>query len=232
MPDAMSSGGPRDATAFEVRDALAEHGCAICRLSVRSVQTAIRSIAYEQVNDVALRAELRQSGGFCNHHAHQWLKEAHSVLGTALIYRDVLQSALRELDSGALNAARGRLRGLKRLRAAAPARDDCLLCGVQREAEKRYLEALSAILAADDSVSVSGGLCRRHVVMLIRSGGAAAETMVARTRANVEAMLQDLDEVIRKEDYRFRHERRSENERTVPARAIAWAAGVDGLVDR
>ena len=188
-------------------------------------------MAYEQVNDVALRAQLRQSAGFCNHHAHLWLKHARSVLGTALIYRDVLQAALRELDSGALNAARGRLRGLKRLRAAGPARDDCVLCGVQREAETRYVEALSAVLAADESVSVSDGLCRRHVLMLMRSGGAGAGALVARTRADVEAMIQDLDEVIRKEDYRFRHETRSENERTVAARAIAWAAGVDGLVD-
>jgi uncharacterized protein DUF6062 len=232
----MSSGGPRDATAFEVRDALREHGCAICRLTARSVHNAIRSIAYEQINDIALRADLRQSSGFCNRHAHQWLKEAHSVLGTALIYRDVLQSALRELASGA--PARGRLRGLKRLGAGEPARDGCVLCRTQREAEARYLEALAAVVGGGgggggvDSESIANGLCRRHVLALVRSGGGGLEAVVARTRAEVETMIRELDEVIRKEDYRFRHETRSEGERTVPARAIAWAAGAEGLVDR
>jgi saccharopine dehydrogenase-like NADP-dependent oxidoreductase len=43
------------------------------------------------------------------------------------------------------------------------------------------------------------------------------------------SLIEQLDEVIRKEDYRFRHEPRSEAERTAPARAISWAAGADGL---
>jgi hypothetical protein len=230
MPDAMSSGGPRDAAAFAIREALRERGCAVCRLTVRSVHKLIHSMAYEQVNDVALRSELRQSGGFCNQHAHQWLKEAHSVLGTALIYRDVLQSALRDLESG--GPPRGRLRGL--LGPTDPARDlgACVLCRGQREAEARYLEALVAVIAADQSLSPSDGLCRRHLLAVMRTGGPGAEQLALRTRAMVEAMIRDLDVVIRKEDYRFRHEPRSENERTAPARAIAWAAAVDGLVDR
>jgi hypothetical protein len=45
-------------------------------------------------------------------------------------------------------------------------------------------------------------------------------------------LVQHLDEVIRKEDYRFRDEPRSDDERIAPARAIAWVAGLEGLVDR
>ena len=106
--------GPRDATAFEVREALREPGCAVCRLSQRSVARLLRSVAYEQVNDLSLRSNLRKRGGFCNAHAHQWLREARSVLGTALIYKDVLQTALRELESetiGQRGTGGGLLRG-------------------------------------------------------------------------------------------------------------------------
>jgi hypothetical protein len=45
------------------------------------------------------------------------------------------------------------------------------------------------------------------------------------------ALVEELDEVVRKEDYRFRHEPRTESERTAPARAVAWAAGSDGMVE-
>src|SRR5262252_5095962 len=109
----MSSAAPRDATAFEVRDALGESGCVVCRLSLRSVARLLQSVAYEQVNDLSLRAQLRKRRGFCTLHAHQWLREAHNVLGTALIYKDVLEAALRDLDAPAANGQHSRLlRGL------------------------------------------------------------------------------------------------------------------------
>src|SRR5262245_41449639 len=109
----MSSAAPRDATAFEVRDALGESGCVVCRLALRYVARLLQSVDSEHVNDVSLRAHLRKRHGFFTPHAHQWLREAHNVLGTAIIYQDVLKAALRDLDSPAANAQRSRLlRGL------------------------------------------------------------------------------------------------------------------------
>ena len=219
----MSSAGPRDATAFEVREALAEPGCAVCRLSLRSVSRFIRSIAYEQVNDLDLRQQLRGAGGFCNRHAYQWLEEARSVLGTALIYRDVVNSSLADL-SGRGRRRSGILGGSK-----PPAR--CPVCAAQHEAESRYLDTLLAVIEAEPSLLESStGACRHHVQSAARRGGPAAEALAQQTRAALEQMLAELDEVIRKEDYRFRDEPRTEAERSVPARAIAWAAGAEGLV--
>jgi hypothetical protein len=229
----MSPTAPRDATAFEVREAVHEPGCPVCRLTLRSVARLLQSVAYEQVNDVSLRAQLRKRGGFCAPHAHQWLREAHSVLGTALIYRDVLQAALRELDAPSSNAQRGRLlRGLLGPKVA-DADLACPACQTQAEAEARYLDALLALVAADDGCAAefetSDGLCRRHTFAAARSGRAGAELLLERSRDIVAELIEQLDEVIRKEDYRFRHEPRSEAERTAPARAVTWAAGMDGL---
>src|SRR4051794_24157817 len=133
----MSEAAPRDATAFEVRDAIREQGCLVCRLTLRSVARLLQSVAYEQVNDVSLRAQLRKRRGFCTAHAHQWLREAHNVLGTALIYKDVLQAAMSDLEAPNMGAQRGRrLRGLlgpstREASDAAP----CPACETQADAE-------------------------------------------------------------------------------------------------
>jgi hypothetical protein len=222
----VSSTGPRDTTAFEVREALSEPGCAICRLALRSVVRLMTSIAYEQVNDIGMRNELRRAHGFCNQHAFQWLREARSVLGTALIYRDVLQSAMHELES------RGDL--LRSFARRGQRERGCPACRTQSEAEARYVETLLALVADDagarSALEASDGLCRRHALAAVRLGRAGSEHVAQRTRQVVEALVHDLDEIIRKEDYRFRHEARTEDERTAPARAIGWAAGADGLV--
>jgi hypothetical protein len=230
--ESMSPAAPRDATAFEVREAVREPGCAVCRLSVRSVARLLQSVAYEQVNDLSLRAALRKRGGFCNRHAYQWLDQARTVLGTALIYKDVLEAALRELDSpGSANSQRARrLRGLLGSTSGNP---ECPACRAQTEAETRYVDTLLALLASDADVvasfDASDGLCRRHTLDVVRSGRPGAEHVVRQTREALSVLIAELDEVIRKEDYRFRHEPRTDAERTAPARAIAWAAGLDGL---
>jgi hypothetical protein len=222
----MSSSAPRDTTAFEVREALGRPGCVVCQLALRSVQRQIRTIAYEQVNDIDLRARLRRARGFCNAHAHQWLREARNVLGTALIYRDVLRATLEELESGRRG---GLLQGLFGSEREAV----CPVCEAQQEAEARYVAALVGLVAADaaarSAFESADGLCRVHVLAALRVGGPGAEAIVAYTRQRVEALVRELDEVIRKEDYRFRHEPRTEAERSAPQRAIAWAAGIDGL---
>ena len=230
----MAPASPRDATAFEVREAVGQSGCAVCRLTQRSVARLLRSVAYEQVNDLALRSALRKRGGFCNVHAHQWLREARNVLGTALIYKDVLQTALRELESpNGQRSGGGLLRGFL---GSAPSDADvaCPACQAQAEAESRYVDALLALLTSDATLcadfATSDGVCRRHTQLALRNGRAGGEHIVRRARRSIEELLANLDEVIRKEDYRFRHEPRTDAERTAPTRAIAWAAGSDGLI--
>src|ERR1700680_2907517 len=156
----MSSAGPRDSTAFEVREALTQAGCPVCRLAVRSVGKWLATVAYEGVNDIELRNELRAARGFCNVHAHRWLNEVHSVLGTAIVYEDLLKASLRELDA-AEKAQRG---GLWRAIMGGPGADvgDCPACRAQTEAEERFLAGLLATAAAEPTVlDGSNGVCVR-----------------------------------------------------------------------
>ncbi len=230
---------PRDSTAFEVRDALAETGCPVCRLAVAAVDHHIASIAYEGVNDIAFRDRLRAAGGFCPGHAYRWLRDSHNVLGTALIYRDLLSAARRELEG-----ARPSGNLLTRWRRSAARTDDaadagstldCPVCKTQREAEARYLDALFAVLSEPEASAAflrSDGLCLPHARVALARGGQAGARVQAHTLDVLTHLLAVLDEVIRKEDYRFRHEPRSEEERTAPATAVAMAVGDDSLVRR
>jgi hypothetical protein len=224
---------PRDATTFEVRDALAQPGCPICSLVLRSVGRFLESLAYERVNDVEMRADLRAARGFCNPHAYRWLREARNVLGTALIYRDLINAAVRDLEAAADRSRPGlfdRLMG----RGSDPARPAiCPACRAQQDAEERYLGALSELLSHADeahALAASDGLCATHLEAAIRRGGSAADLLVDQTVQRARRLMATLDEVIRKEDYRFRHEPRSGPERSAPSDAIAWVCGADGLV--
>jgi hypothetical protein len=231
------SSSPRDTAAFELRDALREAGCPVCRLALRSAARLIQSIAYEQVNDIALRKQLRMAGGFCNAHAHQWLREARSVLGTALIYRDVVSAALRELHTSPAQSGQrggGLLRGLLGVADRASREATCPACQTQFEAEARYVDGLVGLVAADAQAlqNSQAVCCCRHTQTATRSGGPGGEIILRHSQARMQALVTELDEVIRKEDYRFRHEPRTHAERTAPARAVAWAAGSEGLVEQ
>jgi hypothetical protein len=224
----------RDAATFELREALARPGCPICFLTLRSVGRFIRSLAYERVNDLDVRADLRAARGFCNVHAHRWLREAHSVLGTALIYRDVVRAALGEWDTA--SNERGRVGLLDRLRgrgAEPPPVAHCLACDAQHEAEERYLSSLAALVAEPTDLAAftaSDGLCLVHTMAGLRRGDAALESILAAARQRAERLVATLDEVIRKEDYRFQKEPRTSAERSAPADVVAWSCGADGLV--
>jgi hypothetical protein len=225
----MSPAAPRDSTSFEVREALEQRGCPVCRLALRSVGRWLASVAYDQINDIELRDRLRAARGFCNVHSHRWLREVGNVLGTAIVYQDLLTASLRELDGETVQRGQ-RWRAI--LGGQGADSGDCPACAAQIEAEERYLTALLATAAADPRVlENSEGMCLRHTRAAQRRGGPGAEQVVQLTRAAIERLLEELREVIRKEDYRFRHEPRNDAERTAPSRAIARAAGTEGLVD-
>jgi hypothetical protein len=225
--------GPRDSSSFEVREALAQGGCAVCRLALRSVSRLVKSIAYEQINDVEVRADLRSTHGFCTTHAHRWLREVHNPSGTAIVYRDVLLASARELEGS--GPRRGLLEALRGGSKAGGVDQPCLACRTQRDAEERYVETLLALLGSDAAartlLAASDGLCRLHVHTARRHGGRAVELIVEHALRRIERCVGELEEVIRKEDYRFRHEPRTDAERTAPEWAVTWAAGMDGLVE-
>lgn len=231
----------RTATYYDLLDAFEQEGCPVCRLALTAVHHYLDSINYDSVNDPGFQHEIRSSLGFCNEHAYQWLRQAH-VLGTALIYREILKTltaGLRDvryhkppllgglLDHGANHAD-------QEIDALAPA-GICPACRLLADEEQT---ALKTLLESSDepefreTYGQSADLCLPHVTMALRSAPDRASFAVIRdvALAQQDRLTEQLGEVIRKHDYRFRDEPIGEEKGAVQ-RAVHHVAG-EHAVDR
>lgn len=226
----------RHTTYYEVLERLEQPGCPVCTLAERSVHHYLESLSYEQVNDPGIRASLRKAGGFCRRHAWQFLRMGGAVLGAAIIYADILRTVKRELPSWAEGSSRssdatgllGSLFGATPApRRTRPAR--CPACSAEAESEARYLEVIVDHISEPvfrERYERADGLCLPHLrEALSRADSATAAVLRVSTELKLDALLRDLDEFIRKHDYRFRHEGWKGREAESPARAVRLVAG-------
>ena len=97
-------------TAYQLLEACREPGCPVCRMEQRSVERYLDNHFYENVNSPKWRDKLRASLGFC--HEHAWLavnQRLGDALGFSIIYRDIVNHILSDLERGgsAAQAPRG-----------------------------------------------------------------------------------------------------------------------------
>ena len=227
---------------FELRDALAQPGCALCRLRTDSADRFLDTLLWESVNDPARRQEIRRARGFC--HAHGWaLVRATASVGVAIIARDVLQSLLSTLDDATFrplsplslrrvqeavdskqpSVATAEL--VSRLEPEAP----CPACVWADKMEGIYLDTLLHNLSGEDNLlaeyGASDGLCLPHfrrVLALVRKE-ATYDALVNVQRAVWQRLVDQLGESIRKNDYRNLDEAWGEE-------AGSWLRGIAALV--
>ena len=222
----------RHSVFFEVEDALAKPGCPLCRLTTASVLQYFAALGYEQVNDVALRDELRANGGFCPRHAWLFWEQSGNRLGVAIIYRDVLANATRGLRGGraAVSGLGRRVSSLFRSDAGPsdePEQRACTACRYERDAERRYRSTLLEHLGAPDvreRFAASSGLCLPHLSRALTGSDGETGWLQQDAERRLGALVDELDEYIRKHDYRFRHEGFG-TEEDAPRRAIERAVG-------
>jgi hypothetical protein len=180
--------------------------CPICTLTERSIARQVRAFFTEFVNDPAARIRFRQSRGFCPSHT-PLLLELGDALAVAILYADLAE---RTQDQWQTIPNRRLPFGKKPFRPSAPLAP-CLACAAERDAESRYTQALAAGLEREEvwaSLEASNGLCVAHIEMVL----AAANPAPAATRLReweqrrLAALQAELEEIIRKNDYRFRGE--------------------------
>lgn len=221
---------------YDLVERLERPGCPVCALAARSVSQYLDTLAYEQVNEPAVRAALRHAGGFCRRHAWQFLQMGGAVLGAAIIYADLLRTVRRELSADTRTDQRGRsprrlLRGL--LGGAVPTNRErartCPACAVEEQAEHRYLSIIQEVAgdaAFQERYATADGLCLPHLRAALQGAdGATADLLLKLTGQKLEGLLHDLAEFIRKHDYRFRHEGWVGREAESPTRAVRFVAG-------
>lgn len=238
---------PRDKAGYDLYMALHQPGCPICRLTNQAVERSLANTSYENVNDPGAREEMRAAQGWCAVHAARWLEQL-DALGTAIIYKDVLDTARQTLldaahlppDPEAAPDLLGKLRelvgngtpvrpGSLIAQALEPA-GGCPACATMRTTERHVLGAFSGALAYPAFLAAyrphPTGICLPHLRAVLR--GAPDPALVAALVAAHAAILARtsaaLAEVIRKNDYRFRQEPRGDEFRA-PAWAVEQAAG-------
>jgi hypothetical protein len=144
---------------FDLLEALRGPECAICSIAAQTRSRYLEALSYESVNDLAIRARLRQSRGFCNRHAWYLVEEVRDVFGTAIIYRDVLHT-VQQLTSDLTHVS---------LASLGP-RATCVGCLTEEESTELALAALGRSLNNPDVVTAlqrSVGLCGPHLLRAV-----------------------------------------------------------------
>lgn len=216
---------------WELDQALKQNGCPICWISQKSVRRFLDGLLYENVNDPGIRQHVTAALGFCNRHAWQMRAVNGGSLGMALLHRDALKQWQQQLDQATRVHGRGDVER-KQIAQANESREKCLACERQAEIGQRYIETLLEALPDrefTDALHQSAGLCRAHFAQACHSA-----TQVEMLDALVEIqmvinrrLIGELDEFVRKNDYRFTAEGFGvEGDSWI--RAIAHLAGSEG----
>ncbi|MCX7706641.1 MAG: DUF6062 family protein [Anaerolineae bacterium] len=219
-----------DVLYHELLEALQAGGCAICRLARRASDSYLHAVIYEGVTDVKLREALREARGLCYRHAWRLAGTRGAVLGTAIVYRDVINTLAKALETRSGVGARFRLPGRSQpglARALAPSAP-CPACALEEDAQHRAAGILARHLD-DDAIAAAylaaGGLCLPHLLVTLGHAGPQAADTLAEWQARAWCRLRDeLDELIRKHDYRFAHEP------LTPAESVAWQRAVAAAI--
>ncbi len=234
----------RTMTFHDLRDAMKQPGCPVCRLAHRAADRFIETLLWEMVNDPETRRDLRRAQGLCPDHAWRLVRGGPS-LGATIIMHDVLRNTLRAVE--AQNAARRRAslagRMLEHLRVGDGSADDrdeflrriepqgqCPACEqveiTQHIATATLLENLSHGESMVTEFQASDGLCLPHLRMAVKASRSsdALDNLLGAQRAIWTRLVEQLGECIRKCDYRFSDEPRGE-ETGACVRAITALVG-------
>jgi hypothetical protein len=215
---------------YDLRDALALPGCAICHLKAGATDHYLESLLWENVNDPGMRRSIRQARGFCTQHAWELVRYGGASLGVAIIMRDVLQSVLEAMEDArfqelpvlslrrtqeVLNPKQPAAATAELVARLAPQRR-CPACVQAETMEDIYLNTLVENLLGEDGLlaayQASDGLCLPHFRQTLTRvrNEVVFDTLVKAQRVIWERLVGHLSEVIRKSDYRFRDEPRGE----------------------
>jgi len=201
-------------------EACREAGCPICRLEQKSVERYLDNQFYENVNSPKWRDRLRASHGFC--HEHAWLgvnQRLGDALGYSIIYRDIVNSVLTQLNDNNSPAPSPRRRTsllrqipeaarnmiAKMLTALTP-RKHCPVCEHRDETTHSTLTVFVEELETPemtDALQASEGLCLPHLRLTLGhvKNLSACEKLLTIHRAKLESLRAELAEFIRKNDY-------------------------------
>jgi hypothetical protein len=207
---------------YEILEILPQPGCPICTRQTIASKRALGTLLYEQVTDPLTRRHLLGSRGLCNWHAWMLPEVCDSALGTALVYKHLLLDVLKTLPvlfSESQTPSRWqRLVDQVTRRQRNPERRGrrgqtagCPVCRLCRRAERNDLRTILAFWADPEFAQAFGqstGLCLPHLLACSRlcRGHTNLPPLLAEHERKFQALAAELEEFIRKCDYRFQRE--------------------------
>jgi hypothetical protein len=228
---------------YDLRDALAQPDCAVCRLKAGAANQYLEGLLWENINDPDVRHNIRLALGFCHEHAWELARHRGSV-GVTIITHDIIQNVLRMTEDAhyqtlpvlSLRRTQEALDPKQPAAATAEAvtrllpQRPCSACVEADTMEDIYLRTFVEYLLGEDGLLAdfqsSDGLCLPHfrqALTLVRDE-TVFEALTSAQRSIWEKLANHLSEIIRKSDYRFKNEPRGE-ESGASLRAIAALSG-------
>lgn len=212
----------RNLMRLELIEALQQPGCALCQLAQQKNPRYVETLLDNAVIDVDQRDAWRAVKGFCSWHAWMAVDTPQSASSLALLYEDVLHHEIRHLAALANTApsawrwrpghcGRRLVKRVQRWLYAWRQAQPCPACRLWQEQERLYMTVIlqewqEPTLTA--AFAQSNGVCLPHLARLM-AHGATHRHLSACLQAQqdrLQALQADLQEFIRKQDYRFAHE--------------------------
>ncbi len=208
----------------ELIAACQQPGCPVCRLVQDGVRHYLQHLYYESVNDIGLRQQLRHSLGFCKEHTRVSLEPGvGDALGVSIIYNDIFTNLLRGMPQGEesapeeanlfsrLRVNRTKLGSSQTFLKTLSPQAACPACEQQEELENIFCPALAerlVIAPIAQALQAGDGLCLLHLRLVVPEvkSDAGWRVLLRSTRARFESLQAELEEFIRKNDYRFQGE--------------------------
>ena len=190
---------------FELREALEAGGCPICRLRDQASDSYLHALIYEGVTDPPLREELRNARGT--------LPPACLAAGQPAWQRPGVSHHLpgRHQHPGENPRGTNSLTGASTARAWPSAwvrARECPACRLEQIALPRTIKTLLTYLEDPDiraGYGAAGGLCLPHFQAALGQANDAQARTLAEWQLAVYSQLRDqLNELIRKHDHRFK----------------------------
>ena len=239
-------------TLIDLKRALGQKGCPICRLRAETEERYLGHVLWENINDLATRTRFLPSWGYCVLHARLLgrleLKDYHDAMGTAIMYESLVQQLKNQLDRVRAEAAqyqaprRARIFRMLWSRAKqvpvplAPTAD-CYVCELGKASAEYVLEGLLEGLEGKEAdiaslYQSSDGLCLAHLSSALaqtQRGSQPGEILVEHVQKRMAALHTHLSEYIRKRGWDARAERSTPEEYASWREAIAFFSG--GLIE-
>ena len=229
-----------------LEQACRKDGCPICRLEHDAAVQSITAFLWEHANDSAAREPVNRSYGLCSPHTRMLvaseLSSSGNLPGVHMIYEVLARNASQELAAAARSTQKPSIfarlfpnaRQANRILLAPTG--SCPICDIAQKSAVNNLSVLFAEIPKNEELrsiyTHSIGICIQH----IRQGNAlysaahpqAAAFINQHAADTLQNYRADMQEYLRKQNWEYRDEALSADEKTAWLKVLAFFTGLPG----